>query len=136
MPLKALERSSADIPSGPAGFMSIPLHSKKFKERKFNQNALLGLHLSKALKTPLLVTSLRKTRETKLQMEMSGKDRRFNLIKAYTVNGDIRGKRLLLADGVITTEARVREYAATMKRPGASTVDVFALTLSMSSINY
>jgi len=138
MPLKAFDRISADMPYGHcAGVVSVSLHLKKIKQRKCKQNApLVGFHLSKTLKTPLLLNSLGKTTETTLQTEMNGKDRRTNLKSTYTLHGDIRGKRLLLVDGMITIEVMVRQYSATPKLPGASTVEAFILALPMQRIKY
>ena len=98
----------------------VPLRPGKLREREFNQSALLGLQLSQALKIPLLLDSLKKVREIRLQTEVSGKERHTNLTRAYAVSGDISGKRLLLVDDVITTGATVRECAATLKRAGVS----------------
>lgn len=113
----------------------VPLHSKKLKEREFNQTALLGRQISKATKTPLLLNSLVKTRETKLQTEVGRKGRLTNLKKAYAFSGDINGLRLLLVDDVITTGATVSECAATLKRAGAREIEVIALARSMPRIN-
>jgi competence protein ComFC len=114
-----------------AAIIPVPLHPGKLKKREFNQTALLGLQLSRALKIPLLLDSLKKVRETRLQTEVSGKERHTNLTRAYAVSGDISGKRLLLVDDVITTGATVRECAATLKRAGASDIEVIALARSM-----
>jgi ComF family protein len=134
---KPLSDLLLNLPISPCdGIVPVPLHSKKLKEREFNQTALLGRHLSKALKTPLLLNSLKKIRPTKLQTEVSGKDRHSNLKKAYAVTGNVSGKRLLLVDDVITTGATVRECAATLKRAGASNVEVIALARSMPRINH
>jgi len=109
----------------------VPLHKKKLREREFNQTALLGRHLSKIMKTPLLLHSLQKVRETKLQTEVSGKERHVNLRKAYAASRDISGKNILLVDDVVTTGATIEECASTLKRAGAKNVEVIALARSM-----
>jgi len=111
--------------------LPVPLHRNKLREREFNQTALLGKHLSMALKRPLLLHSFQKVRETKLQTEVSGRERYTNLRKAYAASDDVRGKNILLVDDVITTGATVRECAATLKRAGARQVEVIALAHSM-----
>jgi predicted amidophosphoribosyltransferase len=97
---------------------------------------LRGLEFRREKRSPLLLNSLQKIRLTKLQTEVSGKDRHSNLRKAYAVTGNISGKRLLLVDDVITTGATVRECASTLKHAGASNVEVIALARSMPRVNY
>jgi ComF family protein len=109
----------------------VPLHSKKLKEREFNQTALLGRHLSGVLKIPLLLDSLIKIRETKLQTEVGRTGRLRNLKKAFAVSGNLAGRRLLLVDDVITTGATVNECSFVLMKAGASEVEVIALARSM-----
>lgn len=118
-------------PGNYAAIVPVPLHPKKLKEREFNQTALLGRHLSRVLKIPLLLDSLVKIRETKLQTEVGRTGRLGNLKKAFAVSGNLAGKRLLLVDDVITTGATVSECSSVLIKAGASDVAVIALARSM-----
>ncbi len=113
----------------------VPLHINKLREREFNQTALLGRFLSRSINKPLMLDALIKTRNTKLQTAVSGKERRANLRGAFSISNNISGLRLLLVDDVITTGATVRECAETMKRAGAQEITVVALARSMPRIN-
>lgn len=129
---KPLSMLLLDLPLGQYhGIVPVPIHPKKLREREFNQTALLARHISKHLKTPLLMNVLKKTRETKLQTEVTGQGRRANLRKAFAANGNISGMRLLLIDDVITTGATVRECASALKKAGAADVEAVALARSM-----
>ena len=128
-PLGSLLR---ELPTGNYdAIVPVPLHPKKLKEREFNQTALLGLHLSRALNMPLLLDSLIKIRETKLQTEVGRTGRLGNLKKAFAVSENLAGKRLLLVDDVITTGATVSECSSILIKAGASDVEVIALARSM-----
>ena len=113
----------------------VPLHTSKLREREFNQTALIGHHLSKALSTPLIMNALCKNRETKLQTDVSGKERRDNLRGAFSASGEIGGISILLVDDVITTGATVTECSRVLKKAGALKIDVVALARSMPRLN-
>ncbi len=100
-----------------------------FRTRLFA--AMLSRQLSKTLGIPLLLHSLTKTRRTKLQTEVSGKERHTNLKGVYAASKEVAGKSLPLVDDVTTTGATVRECAATLRRAGAKEVEVIALARSM-----
>jgi ComF family protein len=113
------------------GVVPVPLHPKKLREREFNQTALLARFISKSLKIPILLNVLEKTRETKLQTEVSGQGRRANLRKAFSAVDNVSGMHLLLLDDVITTGATVRECAAILRKAGAADVQAIALARSV-----
>jgi len=109
----------------------VPLHTNKLRQREFNQTALLCRHLSKILKIPVLLDSLIKVKDTKLQTEVGRAGRLRNLKGAFAVSKEIGGKRLLLVDDVITTGATATECSSVLKKAGAKEIDVVALARSM-----
>lgn len=127
-PLGAL-LSELTIPEAD-GIVPVPLHKNTLLKREFNQTALIGRYLSKALKIPLMTGALEKIKETPMQTELIRKDRLKNVKNAYTASEDVKGKRLLLIDDVITTGATVRECARTFIKAGAEKVTVIALARS------
>jgi ComF family protein len=121
-----------DLPLGQCdAIVPVPLHPKSLRAREFNQTALLGYRLSKALNVPLVLGALNKVKETPLQTEMTGKERRRNLRRAFTASEAVQGKRLLLIDDVITTGATVYECSRVLKKAGAESVEAVALARSM-----
>ncbi|HMK56917.1 MAG TPA: phosphoribosyltransferase family protein [Dissulfurispiraceae bacterium] len=107
------------------------MHTNKLRQREFNQTALLCRHLSKILKIPVLLDSLIKVKDTKLQTEVGRAGRLRNLKGAFAVSKEIGGKRLLLVDDVITTGATATECSSVLKKAGAKEIDVVALARSM-----
>lgn len=113
------------------GIVPVPLHIKGLQQRGFNQTAVLGLQLSKALGIPLMPDVLRKVRETPPQTDVTGKERLKNIKNAFSASGDVKGLNLLLVDDVITTGATVSECSRTLRKAGAKSVTVAALARSM-----
>lgn len=103
----------------------IPLYKDKELERGFNQAALLTEEIAKKLNLKILKDGLVKTKKTKAQMELKGKERRENVKGTFAFIGDkkeIRNKKILLVDDVITTGSTLNEAAKVLKRAGAKVV--------------
>ena len=113
------------------GIVPVPLHSKKMKEREFNQTALIGRHLSRQSGIPLLLEVLKKDKTTPPQTDVTGKERLKNVKNAFSTGKPLTGLRLILVDDVITTGATVYECARVLKKAGATSVIVVALARSM-----
>ncbi len=108
----------------------VPLHSKKLKEREFNQTALIGRHLSRQTGIPLLHEILKKDKATLPQTDVTGKERLKNVKNTFTAGKSVIGLRLILVDDVITTGATVYECSRVLKKEGASLITVVALARS------
>ena len=107
----------------------VPLHKKREKERGFNQSLLLAKSLSKKLNLPVLDILIR-TRYTKPQVDLTGKDRRSNLQNVFLSLADakVREKSIGLVDDVATTRTTLMECAKELKKQGAESV--FGLVLA------
>lgn len=113
------------------GIVPVPLHITKLRQRGFNQTAVLGHHLSKKLEVPLKLDLLKKTKDTPLQTDVTGKERLKNIKGSFSVSADVKGLSLLLVDDVITTGATARECSRVLMEAGARQVTVVALARSM-----
>jgi ComF family protein len=107
----------------------IPLHGRRLMQREFNQAAILGRGLGRALGFVVWERALVRTRWTQPQVELSGDERRRNVRNAFAVAQPprVEGKALLLIDDVFTTGATLGEAARALKACGATRVDVLAL---------
>lgn len=112
--------------------VSVPLHSVKYRERTFNQSAVLAGHLSKRFRIPILRNNLIRIRPGKPQMTLSKKKRFEEIKNSFVVKNSspVTGKSLLLIDDVFTTGATVNECSKVLRESGASSVEVLTLAKS------
>ena len=100
----------------------VPLHGRRERERGYNQAMLLAREVSKRTGLPV-EEALRRTEDTPPQVSMVGLDkRRANIEGAFECVGDVRGRRVLLVDDVVTTGSTMGACAAPLKAAGASKV--------------
>jgi ComF family protein len=126
----ALEHFDAHFPGMVFdAIIPVPLHRERLMQREFNQATLLATGLARHLQAPVLERLLVRIRATRPQVELSGRERRQNVRRAFAVPhaGVLEGKRVLVVDDVFTTGATLGEAARTLKAAGAGWVDVFAL---------
>jgi ComF family protein len=107
----------------------VPLHSKRLREREFNQAALLAGQLSRATGIPMREVLVR-SRYTGTQTALDRAERRQNLRNAFSLrkNVDVTDQNLLLIDDVLTTGSTLDACAAVLLEQGAESVR--ALTLA------
>ncbi len=119
----------------------VPLHTKRLKERGFNQSYLLVRNWKQlAAKLSIEMSDIAvernvlvRSRWTEPQTGLGRKKRMKNIKNAFKVNdcSRIAGKRILLVDDVLTTGATVNECAKTLLSDGAKRVDVLTLARAM-----
>lgn len=111
----------------------VPLHSRRKRERGFNQSEVLSLALLDGFKkrgsrTGINIKDLKRTRYTSQQIHLSGKDREKNLKDVFVWVGDsLEEKTILLIDDVYTTGATLNESAKVLKNRGSKRVDCLVL---------
>ena len=100
----------------------VPLHRRRERERGYNQAALLARELSRRTGLPV-APALCRTRDTPSQVATVGTEkRRANIEGAFECVADMRGRRVLLMDDVVTTGSTMGACAAPLKAAGASKV--------------
>jgi len=107
----------------------VPLHRVKYRERTFNQSAILASELSKRFKIPMLKNNLFRAHLGKPQMTLS-KDKRLEEIKdSFKIKKPslLKDKSVLLIDDVFTTGATANECSKVLKGAGVRLVEVLTL---------
>lgn len=107
----------------------MPIHSKRLRDRGFNQAEKLAEALAGIAPVRLERNWVVRHKNTQKQAGLSGKERRQNVKDAFRVPNPelVRGKRILLIDDVLTTGASANACASTLKKAGASYVAILAL---------
>jgi len=106
----------------------MPLHWFRRWRRGFNQARLLAGEVARRSGVPV-VDAVRRARYTASQASLSRAGRRRNVRGAFAMRAgiDVRGRRILVVDDVLTTGATANACAAALKRAGARYVAVLAL---------
>jgi ComF family protein len=101
----------------------VPLHSKRIRERGYNQASLLAKELSRLVGLPVVEDILIRVRDALPQARTrSAIERRRNVQGAFICRQGLEGKQILLLDDVCTTGATLDACATALKAAGASSV--------------
>jgi len=130
-----MRHAGADLLAEADVLVPVPLHWTRLFARRHNQAAVLALALAKEAGLPVATASLIRRRRTPSQGRSNPTARRRNVAGAFAVRRaeEIRGKRILLVDDVLTTGATVEECARVLKKGGATRVDVLAAARALRS---
>lgn len=111
----------------------IPIGKKSKKTRGFNQCEYIAKLLSKRLDLKYMETLI-KSKETRVQKELSKSERRENIKDSFSIKDkcDIEGKKFILIDDVVTTGATIEEGIKILKENGANEIKI--LTIAKSRI--
>ena len=104
--------------------MPVPLHPRRLRARGFNQSLLLARCVASKTGSDLDFLSLRRTKFTKPQTELSSEERKKNVRKAFeVVNAEpVKKRTILLVDDVATTGSTLNECSKALKQAGADSV--------------
>jgi ComF family protein len=110
----------------------VPLHWRRMWLRRFNQAAVLAKTISRLSNVPVAYGALARVRATRQQVGLTQAERATNVQGAFRVpdasRAELRGKRLVLVDDVLTSGATLDVCSRILLRAGAANVDalVFA----------
>ncbi len=114
------------------GLVPVPLHKARQRERGFNQAGLLSQEV--ALHTGIPVMDiLTRIRETGQQARMGKEKRQSNLEGAFSVDGKVKGLRILVVDDVCTTGATAKACARALTQSGAREVGLLVAAVTLKT---
>lgn len=130
-----MRRAGAELLAEADLLVPVPLHWTRLFARRYNQAAVLALAMARPEGLAVSADCLIRRRRTPSQGRKNALARRRNVAGAFALRreGEVRGKRILLIDDVLTTGATVEECARVLKRAGAAGVDVLALARAVRS---
>jgi ComF family protein len=109
--------------------MPVPLHSKRLRERGFNQSVILAKEIAGRHHIPLDFLTLKRYIYTEPQVNLGKKERESNVRGAFDVKGQEKtlNRKIILVDDVYTTGSTVEECARILMKKGATSVAVLTL---------
>lgn len=113
-----------------ATLVPVPLHSRKLRDRGYNQSDLLARELLKVLPECRLEDLLRRPLYTVSQTQFDRRERIRNLKNAFSLRQNRAidpAQRYIIVDDVFTTGSTVNACAAALRRAGARSIDVLTI---------
>jgi ComF family protein len=106
----------------------VPLHSKRLRQRGYNQALILAKAAGKAWGIKVDINSLERVKWTTPQTVLSKIERRKRIRGSFNCRPErVRDKNLLIIDDIYTSGSTVSECARILKKNGALKVDVLTL---------
>lgn len=126
-----MARAGAELLADADLVAPVPLHWRRLFTRRYNQAQLLAARVAGQAGLRLVPDLLRRRRWTGSQAGLKAKERRRNVRLAFDLHprwiGQLKDRRVLLVDDVLTTGATVDACVRVLERASARHVDVLTL---------
>ncbi|QNL21836.1 ComF family protein [Hyphobacterium sp. CCMP332] len=111
----------------------VPLHPKKEKLRGFNQSEIIAKGFSESIGVNLDTQSVIRVKNTKTQTKMDRKERWENVKTIFSVvdQEQIKDKKIVLLDDVVTTGSTLESLSETVLMAGASEINFAVLAIAI-----
>lgn len=115
----------------PDCIIPMPLHPARLRERGFNQSAELAKLLGARLHRPVLLNVCQRIRATRPQSSLSWKERRRNVLKAFSCSGTLAGMHVAIVDDVMTSGATLNELAQVLRNRQAREISIWVVARTL-----
>ena len=102
--------------------VSVPADSEREKIRGFDSAGMIAKYVARNLDIEYKKGVIKKYGRNEKQSNLNKREREKNVKGVFAVASDVRGKRILLIDDIITTGATAAEISKILKRAGAKYV--------------
>lgn len=109
----------------PEAVLPVPLHTRRLKQRGFNQSVELIRPLAQALKLPLLLHEVTRIRDTGEQKKLAAVERQTNLEQAFQLIKPMHYKHVAIFDDVVTTGATCAELETLLIKHGVEKIQIW-----------
>jgi ComF family protein len=122
-----MEQAGAPLLAEADALVPVPLHWRRLWWRRFNQSAALAEVIAARMKRPV-THALARVKATRQQVGLTASERALNVQGAFRVReqerADVKGRRVVLVDDVLTSGATIDACSRALLRAGAAAVDV------------
>lgn len=110
----------------------VPLHRNRLRERGYNQSDLIANCICSRPTAPDASGILIRVKDTPGFSMLGARERHEHIKKAFRLipGADVKKKKILLVDDVVTTGATTNECARVLRRAGARRIDVIAVAVA------
>lgn len=112
----------------------VPLFKTKIRERGYNQSDYICRGLNRIIAAEFVPDLVKRIRHTTTQTKLSRDERINNIRDAFEINkkytGEISGKRVIIADDVITTGSTMNEVINVLKKNNAGEILAFSVAMA------
>jgi len=122
-----LLRQAVSLQTRPNVILPMPLHAARLRERGFNQALEIAKIIAKDLHLPLATHLAQRTINTLSQATLAWDARKKNMRGAFACDLNLEGMHIALVDDVMTSGATLHALAKTLKRAGATRIDVWVV---------
>ncbi len=114
----------------PDALIPVPVHSKKLRERGYNQATALAKVLSAHLQIPVEDKLVIRQKNTAPQKELNVRERQNNLKKAFKIApNDVKLNTIVIIDDIYTTGSTIDAMAEELKKTGVDKIYFTALAI-------
>ena len=133
-----MARAGRELLADADALVPVPLHWRRLWARRFNQSALLAKAIAEVGGVPVAENALRRVKPTAQQVGLSQAERASNVQGAFRVppegRAEVKGRRLILIDDVLTSGATADACARSLLRAGAGNVDVLVFARVVNEV--
>lgn len=108
----------------PQCIIPMPLHSKRLRQRGFNQALEIAKPIQRYTQLPLNLNACERSKETYMQLSLAAKLREKNVKQAFTIRS-FPGNHVAIVDDVMTTGHTMRALSLALTKAGVKQIDVW-----------
>ncbi len=110
----------------------VPLHKSRYRERGYNQSALLGKAFAERCQIPFRDDLVVRLKKTIPQKQLSYSERQNNLKRAFKLHrNDVKLNTVIIIDDIYTTGSTVDALAKVLSEGGVQHIYVITLAAGM-----